>query len=224
MFSSKPISLRRFLRLEAAPATVPVVSIGATAQRSGLLHQAQQKERVSDRFPDVTMTNHRGQAMRFRSDMVSDQKVIIGFVYTRCDGICPVTTEHMAKVHAMLTEELKGQFRMISMSVDPARDTVEDLMMYATDMGVAQHHNWDFVVGSEADTESIRQTLRLQDPDVTADGRLRNHSGMIIFGNDRTNRWSAIPAGTRPAHIAHSFLRITRDGSLRSILNGLPAA
>ena len=224
MFSSSPISLRRFLRLEAAPAQVPVVSSKVTGQRSNLLHQTQLKERVTDRFPDVTLTNHRGQAMRFRSDMISDQKVLIGFIYTRCGGICPATTKHMAQVHAMLTEELKGKFRMISMSVDPARDTVDDLMEYAADKGVANHDNWDFVVGSEADTDSIRQTLRLQDPDVAADGQLRNHSGMIIFGNDRTNRWSAIPAGTRPEHIAHGFMRMTRDGSLRSILHGLPAA
>ena len=43
---------------------MPVVSDKVTGQRSNLLHQTQLKERVTDRFPDVTLTNHRGQAMR----------------------------------------------------------------------------------------------------------------------------------------------------------------
>jgi protein SCO1 len=218
MSDSPPISLRRFLRLETAPAPAPV----SVVHRSSLLSRAEGQARVSDRFPDCLLTNHRGETRRFRSDLVRDQLIILGFIYTRCDGICPATTSHMATVYDSLRKYLKDDFRMISLSVDPERDTPADLLEFATDYSVANRKNWDFVVASPGDTDLIRRSLRLADPDAGNDGNLRNHSGMLVFGNDRTNRWSAIPAGTDPTHIAHSFLRITRNKNLQSMIHGLP--
>lgn len=219
MSTGTPITLRRFLRLESAPAVTTV----ATAPRSGLLtHQIRERARVSDRFPDAPLKTHRGETLRFRSDCVRNQRVIIGFIYTRCDGICPATTAHMAAVHAMLSEQIKDGFRMISLSVDPERDTPADLMEYATDSEVAGHANWDFAVSSRAGTDLILRSLGLAGKDPAVDAQLRNHSGMLVFGNDRRDRWSAIPAGTEPVHIAHSFLRITRDGGLGAMIAGVP--
>ena len=100
---------------------------------------------------------------------------------------------------------------MLSITVDSKRDTVADLMEYAVDNWVSDLPDWELLVGSEADTLAIRQALGAAEKDPAKREELKSHSGLVIFGNDRTNRWNAIPAGVAPIHIAHAFQRITRQ-------------
>ncbi|MEX1113915.1 MAG: SCO family protein [Akkermansiaceae bacterium] len=227
MSTPQTISLRRFLRLESpqvpvSPESFPLPGVSlssSTSPRSSLIKQPRDQVRVSARFPDCPLTTHRGDTKHFLSDCISDQRVIIGLIYTRCGGICPGTTKNMATVYDTLVDKYPMEkFRMLSLSVDPERDTPADLLEYATDNDVADRPNWDFLVGSQEATDQILLALRLAGVDPSADENRRNHSGMLIFGNDRTNRWSGIAAGTQPAHITYGFLRSTRDGTFRSMI------
>ncbi|MFM9082273.1 MAG: hypothetical protein ACKOTE_19495, partial [Opitutaceae bacterium] len=72
-----------------------------------------------------------------------------------------------------------------------------------------------FVVASDVDTYAIRKALRLTDPDPKRDQDLSNHSGLLVLGNDRTNRWGGMPSGSDPTQIASTFDRIARTVSLQ---------
>jgi protein SCO1/2 len=172
-------------------------------------------DRASRRMPDCVVQSHREETLRFVSDLLSDQRVILGFIYTRCDGICPTTTRNMAATYRILKERNSAPFRMISLSVDPVRDNADDLARYAARYGLADIPEWRFVVASVADTLAIRKALRLTDPDPKRDGELNNHSGLLVMGNDRTNRWGGIPSGSDPSQIAGTFDRIARTVSLQ---------
>ena len=41
----------------------------------------------SDKFPDTELVDHRGEKLRFYSDLVKDRMAVIQFFYTTCDGI-----------------------------------------------------------------------------------------------------------------------------------------
>lgn len=43
--------------------------------------------RASDQFPDPILIDHEGKEHRFYSDLVKDQRVVIQFFYTSCNGI-----------------------------------------------------------------------------------------------------------------------------------------
>ncbi len=173
---------------------------------------------ISSRIPDCVVRNQRGEQRRFRTELIAQQRVMISFIYTRCDGICPKTVANLVAVEKLLRSAAEP-FRMLSLSVDPARDTPEDLAEYAQDHGVSHIPNWEFLVASPADTVAIQKALRASEPDAEAGSPdLKSHSGMIVFGNDTTNRWSSIAAGTAPIHIQHAFQTVARTSGFSSLL------
>ena len=172
-------------------------------------------DRASRRMPDCLVRTHREESLRWVSDLVSDQRVILSFIYTRCDCICPTTTRNMAAAYRILKERKSAPFRMISLSVDPARDTADDLARYAARYGLGGLPDWHFVVAGVEETLAIRKALRLTDPDPKKDASLSNHSGLLVMGNDRTNRWGGMPSGAEPSQIAGTFDRIARTVSLQ---------
>ena len=173
---------------------------------------------ISSRIPDCVVRNQRGEPRRFRTELIAQQRVMISFIYTRCDGICPKTVANLVAVEKLLRSAAEP-FRMLSLSVDPARDTPEDLAEYAQDHGVSHIPNWEFLVASPADTVAIQKALRASEPDAdAASPDLKSHSGMIVFGNDATNRWGSIAAGTAPIHIQHAFQTVARTSGFSSLL------
>jgi len=198
------------------PAASPIVNRGIEVQRR------------SERFPDVWVTNQRGERKRFRSDLVNGKKVILGFIYTRCEGICPLTTHNMRRVYELLEDEFEAGLQMISLSLDPARDTVRDLAQYAEEHRV-NLPGWDFVVaGNEEDTVALRKATGAYELDPALDRNLSQHSGLLTFGSDRTNRWMGLGAGSDPEIIAKSFIRATREGAIARLSRdsgpGIPLA
>ena len=172
-------------------------------------------DRTSGRFPDCVVRGHLDSSYRLVSDLIADQRVMIGLIYTRCEGICPTTTRNMLAARKILEPRGQAPFRMITLSIDPERDTPDDLHRYAAMNTAAQFDNWQFVVASPADTLALRRSLRLIDPNPERDAKPSTHSGVLIFGNDTTNRWGGIPAAAEPIHIANLFERTVRTTSLQ---------
>ena len=72
-----------------------------------------------------------------------DGKVWIAVtLFTHCPGICPPITQAMAGIQGEFEDE--PDFRLVSISVDPARDTPEVLRQFAAAYG-AQKDRWYFV-------------------------------------------------------------------------------
>lgn len=177
------------------------------------------KNTVSSRLPDVAVTNHRGEHRKFCSDYVKGRKVLMGFIYCQCGGLCPTTTKHMVRIHEMLRER-KLDFQFVSITVTPHQDTVRDLYDYAEIYEAQNWKNWDFIRCAPEDLKSLRFALGAYDPDPAIDNDFRQHSGLLTFGNDKTDRWGALPSGMLPDEIAYTFMRVTRDvGNIKLYLN-----
>lgn len=89
------------------------------------------------------------------------------FVYTSCHGSCPVLSGEMAK----LGRRVGNRARLVSFSVDPARDTPEVLRAYAERFGAASGR-WLFVGGDVGSMRSlIREGFHLAVVDAPADAK-----------------------------------------------------
>lgn len=93
--------------------------------------------------PEFTMTDSQGHA--FDSKSLAGRVWIADVIYTNCPAECPRMTAQMHK----LEREVKGEndLRLVSISVDPERDTPRVLNAFAQRFG-GPTRQWTFLTGS----------------------------------------------------------------------------
>lgn len=165
--------------------------------------------KISDRFPNILLHTHDNKPVRFYDDLVKDKKVIVNFIYTTCQESCIPTTAKLALVHKHLGDHVGRDLLMLSISLDPAIDTPKVLKEYVSRFG--EFPGWYFLTGDYDDIEQLRYKMGVYDLDPVIDADKTQHAGIITFGNDRTDRWAALPALMDPRGIVQTVLRITRD-------------
>lgn len=158
--------------------------------------------RHSDHLPDLQLTNQSGNSVRLVSDLIRDRIVLISFMYTNCNGICPLTSSLFQRLRRPLYEQFGTDVRLISISLDPVTDTPAELFKYARAFKAEDDQNppeglaaWTFLTGTAEDIESARASFGYTDPDPLIDQDRTQHAGLFTFGNDRTNRWCTLPVG-----------------------------
>ena len=158
--------------------------------------------RHSDHLPDLQLTNQAGASVRLVSDLIRDRIVLVSFMYTHCNGICPLTSALFQKLRKPLFEQFGSDVRLISISLDPVTDTPAELFKYARAFKAEDDQNppdglaaWTFLTGTPEDIEAARVGFGYTDPDPVIDKDRTQHAGLFTSGNDRTNRWCTLPVG-----------------------------
>ncbi|MBL8175640.1 MAG: SCO family protein [Bryobacterales bacterium] len=124
---------------------------------------AAQEEQLPDfgPLPDFSLTTHTGEP--FHRASLQGNVWIVDFIFTNCTLVCPRMTAEMRKLQ-LRTAHLP-QVRLLSLSIDPDRDTVPVLNAYA-----ALHHadpqRWLFLTGAKPVIRRIQEaTQRHLDPE-----------------------------------------------------------
>src|SRR5215510_940777 len=134
---------------------------------------------------DIGLVDFDGKAVRFKSEAVANRIVVIGFIYTSCTTICPVTSAVFGDVQERLIERLGEQFgrdvRLITLTVDPATDTPERLKDYAANFGSAA--GWLWLTGDKPKVDRVLAGMGAYAADFT------RHSGAVLVGDARTGDW-----------------------------------
>jgi len=87
---------------------------------------------VYGEVPEFTFTECRGDSFGL-ADMLGEIN-IVDFIFTRCEGVCPIMASKFVKLYDLYQEY--PDIRFVSISVDPEYDTPEVLQMYAQAQGV----------------------------------------------------------------------------------------
>jgi protein SCO1/2 len=95
-------------------------------------------------LPSFQLTNQNGQS--FGSAQLAGKIWIADFIFTSCPGPCPMISSRMSELQKPLRE---SDVHLVSISVDPEKDTPEVLRGYAEKLK-AQPGRWDFLTGSKA--------------------------------------------------------------------------
>lgn len=90
----------------------------------------------------------------FSSAELKGKVWVVDFIFSHCAGSCPMLSQKMKG----LQETWKGNpdFKLVTFTVDPERDTVAALKQYAEDYH-ADPNQWFFLTGKKAD---IYQAIR----------------------------------------------------------------
>lgn len=168
-------------------------------------------DRVSGRFPNIDLIDQNGNQLKFYDDLVRDKVVIISFFYTRCTGSCPTTTVRMEQLRDALASEFGSELQLISLTLEPDVDTPEELRAYMDRYRITDDDSlpkWTFACGEFEELERLRFALGVYDLDPEIDADKTEHAAILTFGNDRTNRWAALPVGIGRKYLERTVVRI----------------
>ena len=139
---------------------------------------------AAEYFTDVALVNQHGETMRLYTDLIKGRTILVVPFFTSCASACPVMLRTVATLQTRLGDRLGRDAVIVSLTVDPARDTVERLRAYAE--GASARPGWFFLGGSPANVElALRKFgLRPESPE--------GHSNLIIVGNEPTGLWKKL--------------------------------
>jgi len=163
-------------------------------------------------FPNVEVVTHDGKKLRFYDDLLKGKVVVINFIYTSCQDICPIATARMAQVEEKLGAQMGRDIFFISMTVDPERDTPERLNEYAKAFGTGP--GWTFVTGNPADVRAINYKLGERST------KLSEHRNEIVLGNEPEHQWQRDNVFGDIDRLATTIRRM--DGRARDEVRNVP--
>jgi len=127
------------------------------------------------------MTTQDGDVVRFRTDVVGDKIVVMDFVYTTCTTVCPVISAIFQQVQQGLDERPEAEARLISISIDPGRDTPLRLKEYADKFHA--NDNWIWLTGEKSTVDDVLRGLGAYTPDF------EDHPSIVLVGDPRSGTW-----------------------------------
>jgi protein SCO1/2 len=113
-------------------------------------------------IPDVTLRDSRGGELHM-SDF-RGKTVAVTFFYSRCTAatFCPMVGRKFDSAQAMLTrKEFAAKCRILSISLDPERDTAEMLAAYAQGYQ-ADPERWTFATSNYEDLQRVGDAVGLE--------------------------------------------------------------
>jgi protein SCO1/2 len=131
---------------------------------------------------EFNLTDHRGEP--FSNEQLMDQWTFMFFGFTHCPDVCPTTMSVLGQVDTRLRQEGVEQahpFQGVLVSVDPERDTPEQLGPYAT----AFSPRFVGVTGDRAGLAELAQQLNVAFAKVPNGngGYTMDHTGNIVIIN-----------------------------------------
>jgi protein SCO1/2 len=140
----------------------------------------------SRNLPDVQMIDQDGKPVTVNE--LKDKWSLLFFGYTFCPDICPTTLAQLRQIKSELPKDAVDKLQVILVSVDPARDTPQQLKQY---LGYFDPDFKGLTGASVEDVQKLANAVSI--PFIPADTGKANytvdHSGnLAVIGPDGTQR------------------------------------
>lgn len=176
-------ALAAVLTLILSPAIL--ASTGSDAERLAA------EEKARNYFTNLEVIDQDGRKLKFYDDVLKGKVVAINFIFTNCQGACPLMTRHLTLVRDLLGPDVGNEIHFVSVSIDPVRDTPAAMKEFAETHNADQDY-WRFITGKPENLEAIVKKLGQYNDDVEA------HSTLLLAANVRTAHWIKIPPNVPP--------------------------
>ena len=146
----------------------------------------QQKDSTSHHanisLPDAVMVTQDGEQVDLKADIVGDRIVVVNFVYTTCTTVCPVLSAIFTQVQHKLGDRVGDDVIMVSISVDPLRDTPARMKSYASKLGAGR--DWVWLTGEKKTVTKVLEEFGAYTPNF------EDHPSMILVGDGKSGQWA----------------------------------
>lgn len=156
-------------------------------------------------FTDLKVTTNEGREVRFYSDLLKDKVVLVSFYYLDCGTVCPLQNKILAELQNLLGDRLGKDIALLSITVDPARDTPELVKAYARAWNARPGRL--FLTGSKINIDWINYKLGgyVEDP--------KTHKTTYLLGNVRTGHWMTLRPDTKAKTLQDNLLKLAEENN-----------
>ncbi len=184
---------------------IPVLFIFSSAVISDQVSGKVGVPDIDQSLPGGNFQLHSSQG-DFSLDQLKDRVVLLYFGYTRCPDICPTSLSIIAQALNELSQEELKSVKGVFVSVDPKRDSYQDLDEYVRYF----HPNLMAVTGSEEEIAQVARQYGAQYQAVPLEGSAMDyaidHSAVIYLINPEGDLRFIFPHGT-PAFVILEAIR-----------------
>lgn len=189
----KMILFAGLLLISGAAFTAPTAEAANPALKSGVFNpprMAPEFSLPSSQGGQFTLAEQRGQP------------VVLSFGFSNCPQICPMTLATLADVKHQLGA-LADQVQVVFMTVDPERDSAEQLRTYLANF----HPDFIGLTGAPEELAQVRAAYGITaQREDQAGGYYEVHHSSYIYLVDRQGQLrSLVPFGTGPNDIVHDL-------------------
>jgi protein SCO1 len=140
---------------------------------------------------DAPMLDQTGAERQLKSDVIGSRIVVVDFIFTSCQTICPVTTALLSQAKGKLADIPEDELVFVSLSVDSRVDTPERLAAFAA----AHDADWTFLTGEKPVMDEALTWLNAYATNP------ENHAAMILIGDASAEEFSRIYGMPDPAFV-----------------------
>jgi protein SCO1 len=158
-----------------------MMSMTLAAGPRSLIADEKPQNRLTIDLPDIDVQDQDSVNRLFVTDVMGGKLVAINFIFTTCTAVCPTQSLILRKLQDQLGNELGKDFSLISVSIDPQKDTPQRLKNYAHEKGAKP--GWHWITGKKANIDQILYKAGIPRGDVA------NHPAMILLGDPRVGEW-----------------------------------
>lgn len=133
---------------------------------------------------DTLLLDRYGVERRLKSDVLGDRVAVVNFVYTTCTTVCPVASATFAQLQERLGARLGTQVRLVSITVDPQRDTPARLRAYAAKHDAGMH--WTWLTGRKDAVDAALKGFGAYTPNP------QDHPAIVMIGDARSGQWTRL--------------------------------
>jgi protein SCO1/2 len=113
---------------------------------------------LSYQVPDLKLVAQDGKVVSLPVEMNDGRPVVLNFIFTSCEAICPLMTQTFSEFQRKLGAESR-QVHLMSISIDPEQDTPARLREYAKTFEAGP--GWTFYTGTEAASIAAQKAFNI---------------------------------------------------------------
>ena len=163
------------------------------------------RSRANYQIPNVVLQNSEQKPVALQQLLAGDRPVLVQFIFTSCQTVCPLLTATMAQAQKDL-RSLRGDTRIVSISIDPEQDTPARMARYATQFEA--QGDWTFLTGSR---KQVWEVLSAFDA-VYSGGNKMNHKPYTFVRLPRENAWLRLVGNLSANQLVREYQSLLTQG------------
>jgi protein SCO1/2 len=146
----------------------------------------------ADYFPNVPLVTQDGKTVMLYDDLLKGKKVMIDFIFAKCEDGCPLDTANLVRVQKLLGDRVGKDIFMYSITLDPENDTPQVMKEYAAQYGAGP--GWLFLTGTRENIDKVRDKFGDR-------GAKEQHANAVKIGDVARGQWIRVPLTAEPSYI-----------------------